>query len=230
MVDTFIVYGPRKSEFYVHVGDDGGIAFASAEIEQFTGRDWLPVKKKFEEAFKWKVEAVARVSAAPNPRPAPRPADVESEEPQWRFPQSADDCRVWVDEWAAIEKQIFDAISLSGAFSRAFSVQPIRAADFYASLGRDRAQHLPCPSRAPDPDQVQRRASDLEVADPKLDGKLDVGARERGLQLAPERDHGDGADTSIIDAYSHLLGGGQKFIRVHSQMPGREPDQDTDEA
>lgn len=73
MIQAFIVYGPRNREFYVHVGDDGGIVATSEEIEQFVKRDWLPVKKKMEEKFGWKVEAVARVSAAPKPCPVPRP-------------------------------------------------------------------------------------------------------------------------------------------------------------
>ena len=235
------------------------------------------------------------------------PADVESEEQQWQFPPPDAKLSVWMDEWAEIEKQVYDAISISGAFSRAFSVRPIRAVDFYKSLdveniaadrgsglvegvpdvgtlegiglgtivgvkvvrrvdepdpvllrdvdaerggalpqcgrsmpywrvgssldlGRDRAQRLASPSRSPDPDQVQRRAPDLEVAHAERDRKLYVSSGQSWLKFLPEGQHGHGADRSVVNADTHLLGGGEQFIRVHAQVPGRKADQDTDES
>lgn len=96
MVSTFIVYGPRNREFYVHVGEDGGIVDASQEIEQFVKRDWIPVRKKFEEQFHWRVKSVAQVTSASIRRPPEPPAPyfpripiargIESEEDLWRYP------------------------------------------------------------------------------------------------------------------------------------------------
>jgi len=114
MVSVFMVYGPRSREFIVHV-TGGGITFTSPEIEQFVGRDWEPVRRKFVEAFKWRVEPVGDFSSVGKPRapvcPVPLPPlpseqermsrnmrgrlgampiagspRVESEKPLWKYP------------------------------------------------------------------------------------------------------------------------------------------------